>query len=281
MPICRCAGSGLRCRTRATDATFPHALLVALSCCANDLAGARVDQRTGTSSSGSRRTRSNAAATSAGFADHGPWLRVHVVYSYALLFAATVILGFELSSSTALPQSARRGDRSASGDRRIEHPVVVGLVSAARLRSDDTRLRAVCIADERQRAALRTARSHAGHSQPRRGAIARWRRRGAGRRRPHHRSEFRRGGDLWHHDRVVAESGRRRTSSTHRCLPGLLVGLFFERRNQRRQPLVSRTRNAAFERHRTSAGNGAGVSRHHRDSRRSNRRWSASRTPIS
>ncbi|HET6470988.1 MAG TPA: diguanylate cyclase [Pseudomonadales bacterium] len=29
----------------------------------------------------------------------GPWLIVHVIYSYALLFAATVILGFELSSS--------------------------------------------------------------------------------------------------------------------------------------------------------------------------------------
>ena len=29
----------------------------------------------------------------------GPWLMVHIYYSYALLFAATVILGFELSSS--------------------------------------------------------------------------------------------------------------------------------------------------------------------------------------
>jgi diguanylate cyclase (GGDEF)-like protein len=29
----------------------------------------------------------------------GPWLLVHIYYSYALLFAATVILGFELSSS--------------------------------------------------------------------------------------------------------------------------------------------------------------------------------------
>ncbi len=32
-------------------------------------------------------------------ADKGPWLYVHVAYSYALLFAATVILAFELSSS--------------------------------------------------------------------------------------------------------------------------------------------------------------------------------------
>jgi diguanylate cyclase (GGDEF)-like protein len=32
-------------------------------------------------------------------AGHGPWLVVHVVYAYAVLFAATVILGFELSSS--------------------------------------------------------------------------------------------------------------------------------------------------------------------------------------
>ena len=33
-------------------------------------------------------------------ASQGPWLMVHVVYAYALLFAATVILAFELSSST-------------------------------------------------------------------------------------------------------------------------------------------------------------------------------------
>jgi diguanylate cyclase (GGDEF)-like protein len=32
-------------------------------------------------------------------ADHGPWLLVHVTYALALMFAATVILGFELSSS--------------------------------------------------------------------------------------------------------------------------------------------------------------------------------------
>jgi diguanylate cyclase (GGDEF)-like protein len=32
-------------------------------------------------------------------AGHGPWLVVHVIYAHALLFAATVILGFELSSS--------------------------------------------------------------------------------------------------------------------------------------------------------------------------------------
>jgi diguanylate cyclase (GGDEF)-like protein len=31
--------------------------------------------------------------------DVGPWMLVHIYYSYALLFAATVILGFELSSS--------------------------------------------------------------------------------------------------------------------------------------------------------------------------------------
>ena len=32
-------------------------------------------------------------------ANNGPWLMVHVIYAHALLFAATVILGFELSSS--------------------------------------------------------------------------------------------------------------------------------------------------------------------------------------
>ena len=32
-------------------------------------------------------------------ANHGPWLMVHVVYAHGLLFAATVMLGFELSSS--------------------------------------------------------------------------------------------------------------------------------------------------------------------------------------
>lgn len=32
-------------------------------------------------------------------ASRGPWLLIHVIYAYAVLFAATVILGFELSSS--------------------------------------------------------------------------------------------------------------------------------------------------------------------------------------
>ena len=258
---CASAGTGLRCRTRDAQRRVSTALLVAISIVPTiSLVLALTNEwHELLWQSPHTMVRDEYVGW---VAELGPWLMLNEIYAYLLLFAGTVILGFELSSSKRYRKALVAV---------IAAPVITSALNVLSLSGwypvpgfDLTTLGFALSALLMNDSVLRFGLLEVTPVDPQPRRRATHGRRGRDQaRRPHHRSQSRSGGHVRHVDRSRAEPAG---DGLHpdAAAAGAARRTLLQRRNHGGQPLVPRARHTAVERSRAAAGNGAGVPRHHR-----------------